>query len=57
MIPNLLITTFVLIVFLIYGHKLSRRGVDDLVAIQSAHKSATVRFGGVAIMCGINMYK
>ena len=53
MIPNLLITTFVLIVLLIYGHKLSRRGADDLFAIQSAHKRATVRFGGVAIICGI----
>ena len=53
MILNLLITTFVLIVLLIYGHKLSRRGTDDLLAIQSAHKRATVRFGGVAIICGI----
>ena len=53
MIPNLLITIFVLIVLLIYGHKLSRRGADDLLAIQSAHKRATVRFGGVAIICGI----
>lgn len=53
MILNLLITTFALIVLLIYGHKLARRGVDDLFAIQSAHKRATVRFGGVAIICGI----
>jgi UDP-GlcNAc:undecaprenyl-phosphate GlcNAc-1-phosphate transferase len=53
MTPNLLITTFVLIFLLIYGHKLSRRGTDDLFAIQSAHKRATVRFGGVAIICGI----
>ena len=53
MILNLLITTFVLIVLLIYGHKLSRRGTDDLLAIQSAHKRATVRFGGVAIIFGI----
>ena len=53
MILNLLITIFVLIVLLIYGHKLSRRGTDDLLAIQSAHKRSTVRFGGVAIICGI----
>ena len=53
MIPNLLCTTFVLIFLLIYGHKLSRRGIDDLLAIQSAHKRVTVRFGGVAIICGI----
>ena len=53
MILNLLITTFVLTVLLIYGHKLSRRGTDDLLAIQSAHKRVTVRFGGVAIIFGI----
>jgi UDP-GlcNAc:undecaprenyl-phosphate/decaprenyl-phosphate GlcNAc-1-phosphate transferase len=53
MIPNLLITIFVLTVLIIYGHKLSRRGTDDLLAIQSAHKRVTVRFGGVAIICGI----
>jgi hypothetical protein len=48
MILNLLISTFVLTVLLIYGHKLSKRGTDDLLAIQSAHQHATVRFGGVS---------
>ena len=54
MILNLLISSFVLIVLLIYGHKLSKRGTGDLLAIQSAHQHATVRFGGVAIICGIS---
>jgi len=53
MILNLLISTMVLIVLLIYGHKLSRRDSDDLLAVQSAHHRATVRFGGVAIIFGI----
>jgi UDP-N-acetylmuramyl pentapeptide phosphotransferase/UDP-N-acetylglucosamine-1-phosphate transferase len=53
MILNLLISTFVLIVLLIYGHKLSQRGSDDLLAVQSAHHRDTVRFGGVAIIFGI----
>jgi len=54
MILNLLISSFVLIVLLIYGHKLSKRGTGDLLAIQSAHQHATVRFGGVAVICGIS---
>ena len=53
MILNLLISTFVLSILLIYGHKLSRRGGDDLLAVQSAHHRATIRFGGVAIIFGI----
>ena len=54
MILNLLISTFFLAVLLIYGHRLSKRGSDDLIAVQSAHQRATVRFGGVAIICGIS---
>ena len=54
MILNLLISTFFLAVLLIFGHKLSKRGNGDLRAVQSAHHRATVRFGGVAIICGIS---
>ena len=53
MILNLLISTFLLTVLLIYGHKFSKRSTDDLLAVQSAHHRATVRFGGVAIIFGI----
>ena len=54
MILNLLASTFFLLVLIIYGHKLSRRGADDLLAVQSAHHRDTVRFGGVAIILGIS---
>ena len=54
MIINLLMTTFCLVVLLMYGHNLSRRGSRDLLAIQSAHHRVTIRFGGVAIIFGIS---
>ena len=54
MLLNLLISIFVLALMLIFGHKLSRRGETDLKAVQSSHQHATVRFGGVAIICGLS---
>ena len=54
MILNLIFSTSFLVLLLIYGHKLSKRGDIDIIAVQSAHQRATVRFGGVAIICGIS---
>ena len=51
---NLVFSISVLVFLLIYGHKLSMRGEDDMLAVQSAHQRVTVRFGGVAIIFGIS---
>ena len=54
MILNLIFSISILVLLLIFGHKLSKRGEGDIIAVQSAHQRATVRFGGVAIICGIS---
>ncbi|MFL2787529.1 MAG: MraY family glycosyltransferase [Paracoccaceae bacterium] len=54
MILNLIFSISILVLLLIFGHKLSKRGEGDILAVQSAHKRATVRFGGVAIISGIS---
>ena len=55
MILSLFISTCVLIFLLIYGQKFSKRISDDVQAVQSAHQRATVRLGGVAIICGVSV--
>jgi len=54
MILNLVLSTLILAFMLGFGHRLSNRGNRDLVAVQSSHKRATARFGGVAIIFGIS---
>ena len=50
---NLLLSTLILAFMILFGHRLSRRGDSDLIAVQSSHIKDTSRFGGVAIICGI----
>ena len=53
MILNFIVSIFILMLLLIFGHKLSTRSEGDIFAVQSSHNRATNRFGGVAIICGI----
>jgi len=54
MILNLVVTSLVLGLMLIFGHKWSKRGTVDLTAVQSSHRQVTVRFGGVAVIFGLS---
>ena len=54
MILSLFISTITLIILIMFGHKLSKRGSRDLTAIQSAHHKNTNRLGGASIIVGIS---
>lgn len=54
MILNLVLSSSLIVFFLVFGQKLSWRSVNDLSAVQSSHSRITNRFGGIAVICGMS---